>query len=72
MMFFMVDNNHFVVTDASEETLKELWNAYRKYRYDLNFNFYTFLSENGISFRVTSPNFTILGRSVSSIEISLN
>ncbi|HAM51068.1 MAG TPA: hypothetical protein DCP92_10410 [Nitrospiraceae bacterium] len=72
MLVFMVDNSHLVVTDASEETLKELWNAYHWYRYDINFSFDTFLRENGISFRVTSPNFTIFGYSVRASEISIN
>jgi hypothetical protein len=72
MLFFMVDNSHFVITDESEETIKELWNTFHTYRYDINFSFYKFLREHGISFRVTSPNFTILGRSISDIEISLN
>ena len=72
MLFFMVDNSHFVITGANEKTLKELWNAYHMYRYDINFSFDTFLRENSISFRVTSPNVTIFGYSVSTSEISLN
>ncbi|MGD1074451.1 MAG: hypothetical protein ABR903_00020 [Thermodesulfovibrionales bacterium] len=72
MLFFMVDSDHFVVTDASEETLRELWNAYHMYRYDINFTFYTFLRENGVCFRVASTDLTFFGLKVSTIEISLN
>ncbi|MGD0883673.1 MAG: hypothetical protein ABSA46_02145 [Thermodesulfovibrionales bacterium] len=72
MLFFLVDDNHFVVTDAPEETLRELWNSYHMNRYDFNFSFYKFLRENGISFRVTSTELTFFGRSIGTIEISLN
>ncbi|HET6515056.1 MAG TPA: hypothetical protein VFG09_07845 [Thermodesulfovibrionales bacterium] len=72
MLFFMVDNSHFVITNASEETIKGLWNSFHNYRYDVNFSFYEFLKENGVSFKVTSPNFTVFGRPITDIEICLN
>lgn len=72
MLFFMIDNSHFVVTNESEEKIKELWNSYHNYRYDVNFSFYEFLKENGISFRVTSPNFTVSGRRITDLDICLN
>jgi len=72
MLIFMVDHSHYVVTSESEETIRELWNCYHGYRCDTTFTFYEFLRENGVSFTVTPPNFTLFGRDIRDIEISLN
>lgn len=72
MLFFMVDKDHFIMTNAPEETVKEFWNNYRSFRYDMNFSFCDFLRENGIYVRDALPSFGPLGYDLASIEVSLN
>ncbi len=72
MLFFMVENHEFVLTNASLDTITKFWNTYHAFRYDFDFSFPRFLQENGIYARVASPFLASFGYSVDDIEISLN
>ncbi len=68
----MVDKNKFLMTDASSDTIKQFWHDYHAYRYDFNFTFPRFLSENGIYAQVASPNLGPFGYDLDDVEIVLN
>ncbi|MGE5894504.1 MAG: hypothetical protein ACM34I_10650 [bacterium] len=72
MVFFMYEKHHFLLTDASVETVKELWTAYHAYRYDTCCSFNKYLRENGVDFRFAAPCLSPFGYSALDIDFSLN
>lgn len=72
MLFFMVANEYFVLTNVSESTIRGYWKDYYAYRYDINFSFHEFLRENGLYVRITSPPPDPFGHSLTDIDICLN
>lgn len=72
MLFFMLDKGHFVMTNMSEDSIREIWKNYRAYRYDVDFSFQAFLEENGYYVRITMPSFGLFGYDLSDIEFSVN
>ncbi len=72
MLYFMVERHKFVMTNASSDTIKQFWHDYHTYRYDFNFSFPRFLSENGIFAQVASPNLSSFGYDLDDVEIVLN
>ncbi len=72
MLFFMVENHKFVLTNASPDTVTKFWNTYHAFRYDFDFSFPRFLQENGIYARVASPFLSSFGYCADDIEVSLN
>jgi hypothetical protein len=72
MLLFMVEKDSFVITDASEKTVREFWKNYHAFRYDFNFSFDTFLKENGIYARVALPLDIPFSYRLTDLEISLN
>lgn len=72
MFFFMVDKSTYVMTNASEETIKEFWNRYCTYRYDKDFSFPRFLEENDLDVKVVAPSLTFFGYNLDEVEVFLN
>ncbi len=68
----MIGKDNFVLTNASEETVRDLWNNFNAYRYDVDCSFFEFLDQNGIYVRMASPYLNLFGYSISEIEIALN